>query len=130
MFPSHDPSTQLIDDYLLGLRLRASTTVKEAATLGAGRQKSMYETLEKSLSSSDIPKTVESFIKKYQLPKESALKSGMRFQKILNDATIHGHKNVPAFQEVYDMQDQKSDNDNIPIEQMSQEELERIARGG
>lgn len=97
-----DPqATEMIDNYLLGQKLLTAGVVKEAATLGAGKQKKTYDQLRQSLESSDIPKSISRIVKQFQLPAAAELKANQNFQRVLNEATRAGEQAVPAYQQQY-----------------------------
>ncbi len=84
-----------IDNYLTAIKLLPATSVKENATVGGANTNQVYNRLIGSLDSSDLPKTAEKIVKQFQLPMEAQLRSGNKFQQILNRATDKS-KNIPA----------------------------------
>jgi hypothetical protein len=97
-----DPiATQKIDDLLLAQKLTAANIVNEASTLGAGKTNMTYKSLLKSFPGSDIPNLIERYGKEFKLPTEAFIKSGLRFQNILNNATKNSSNSVPATKTIY-----------------------------
>lgn len=145
-----DPAAKrLIDDYYLGKKLLTAGVVKEAATLGSGKQKSTYQQLKESLNSSDVPEKIGSLIKQFGLTSEINKNADQRFQQILNEATEAGHRSVPAFQKQYfhpeKMQKKESSGEksseiirmykdgkefDIPVDKVSLAEQKGYTRGG
>lgn len=100
-YATDDKAAQVIDDYLLGKKLLTSGVVKEAATLGSGKQKATYQQLRESLESSDIPKSIDKLVKQFGLPASAAIKADERFKAALNAATRAGEQSIPAFNKQY-----------------------------
>lgn len=100
-YGKNEQSTRKIDDLLLGQRLMASGLVKESATLGAGKTNQTYNRLEKTFSKSDLPSLIERYGKELILPSEAFVKSGIRFNQILNQATNKASTAVPITKKLY-----------------------------
>jgi len=97
-----DPAAkELIDNYYTGKKLLASSTVKEAATLGSGKQREVFRKLESSLSASDIPSKIDSLVAQLKLPAEVQATAQKNAARIINDATDAGKRAVPAYQQLY-----------------------------
>lgn len=97
-----DPvATQKIDDLLLNEKLLSSGVVKEQATLGAGRTNQSYNRLVEGFSKADIPKLIRQWKEGFVLPGSAFLKSALRAQEVINQATKAASTSVPALKKTY-----------------------------
>ena len=96
-YETNPEATKAIDDYLLADKLRTATTIKEAVTLGGGKQKAVFEKINNSLDASDIPKKIETLLKQFALPPSALQKANERFLNVINESTELGHRAVPPY---------------------------------
>lgn len=100
-YGKNEVATRKIDDLLLAQRLISAGVVNEAATLGAGKTNMTYRNLAKSFPNSDLPKIIEAYGKQMLLPGEAFLKSGVRFNQMINQAQTKANGSVPALKTQY-----------------------------
>lgn len=94
---SQDKQAQdAIINYMTSVKLLSSSAVKEASTLSAPNTQKVFKQLEKSINSSDLPKTLEKVGKEYLLPPSAAKMSADSTLDWLNKATQAGQKAIPA----------------------------------
>lgn len=97
-----DPKArQMVDDYLLNLKVLTAAEVNEAATLDSGKTNQQYSRLRESIKADDIPAKVADIIKKYQLPASAQMHAGYRFLKKLNQARLKAREMAPAQRTLY-----------------------------
>lgn len=95
-YGKNEVATRKIDDLLLAQKLMSAGIVNEAATLNAGKTNMTYRNLAKSFPNSDIPKLIEQYEKGLVLPGEAFMKSGIRFNQMINQAQMKANGSVPA----------------------------------
>lgn len=117
-----DPKARAVfDDFLLAEKLSATTAVKEAATVGAGKQKEVFNQFKDSLAKSDVPKVLQKWIKEYQIPASAQYKAGLRMQEILNRASEKSASSIPAtVPRYFNAKDNKAASSNKPIKMVWQ----------
>lgn len=89
-FDTDEKAQKRIINYLTATQLVSQGTIKETATLGGANTNRVYAKLEKSLNSSDVPIKLEQLEKQFRLPNSANLKSGLKFQELLNQSLKAG----------------------------------------
>jgi hypothetical protein len=137
-YKTNPKSREIIDNFNIALKALTTTAVTEAARFGAGRTNQTFNRFVETLKAEDIPATFKKLIKEYEIPYQANIKAGVRWQQILNAAEKKANSQIPATMDYYfDPEKQfaheqeqfttQNENNNKPIEEMSDEELMKIA---
>ena len=94
---SKDPvAKKKIDDLLLAQKLLTPAIVSEMATLATGKQKIMFQNLQKAFPGIDIPNILTSVVNQLQLPSEAFDLANERSTQFISEKRREAADSVPA----------------------------------
>lgn len=85
-----------IDDLLLAQKLVTPTIVNEMQTIGSGKQKVMFQALQKAFPGTDLPSALTGFVNQLQLPQEAFNRANERAAQFISEKTREAADSVPA----------------------------------
>ena len=81
---------------LLAQKLVTPTIVNEMQTIGSGKQKVMFQALQKAFPGTDLPSALTGFVNQLQLPQEAFNRANERAAQFISEKTREAADSVPA----------------------------------